>query len=400
MPASIVTYGMRRISMIIVLLLWLAGLRAQDSSGLLMSGRTFYHGDSISFAWDGHMIHQPYPLATLHVWIDNVETGQRWKLRYPIINGEAAGALCIAGDLKPGVYAFNFLAADHYLEIFGKMRKVKLKMALNHETGKLDTIAVYDQPGKVAQQMEYTLVGRTGVLFDSVLRVREDGRFRIPPLVFGDTARLVFNPEREQPTYMIDMVTPLDTAFTPFWAKTVFVTIQGAQALEAPDTAAYQFAFSGNYPNSITLEEVKVSGPSKAKQFEKNFVSGQFKSIQAKTFDGLDSDEFLRYNSIWDYLRANTPGMIIQQNGFQRSASWRGQSVAFFLDEVLVDPSSITLPPMDVAMIRVYPPPSMISAQAPGGAVAIYTKRGGGREKISPYNYVVMGYTQGEADWR
>lgn len=371
-----------------------------DTTALTLNGRSFVQCDSIEFNWNGYAIHQPYPLAALHLWIDNLETGQRWKLRYPIINGEAAGALEIAQDLKPGTYAFNFMAADHYLEIFGKLRKVKLKMALNHETGKMDTIAVYDQPGKLAQEMEYTLVGRSGVLFDSVLRVQNDGRFRIPPLVFGDTARLVFGPEKEKSNYIIDMITPLDTAFTPFWAETVFVKIGYGETVKTVDTAGYQFAMAGNYPNSITLEEVKVTGPSRIKQFEKDFVSPQFRNFQARTLNGLDTDDIMRFNSVWDYLRANTTGMILQQNGFQRTAFWRGQPVAFFLDEVLVDASSITMPPQDIAMIKIFPPPSMISAQAPGGAVAIYTKRGGDKQKTSPYNYIVMGYTQGEAIWR
>jgi hypothetical protein len=196
------------------------------------------------------------------------------------------------------------------------------------------------------------------------------------------------------------MVTPLDTTFTPFFSKTVFVTVKGEEPIEKVDTSAYSFSFSGNYPHSITLEEIKISGPSKVKQFEKDHVSPQFKSMQARTLNGLDSDEMSRYNNIWDYLRGRTTGMILNNNGPQVSAVWRGQRVAFFLDEVLVDPSMINVQPMDVALIKVYPPPAMISAQVPGGAVAIYTKRGGGKDLSSNYNYSVIGYTQGESNWR
>lgn len=382
-----------------IFLLCAAAASAQDRTVLGMNAVSFNRGDSIEFGWNGNVAGMAYPLATMHLWIDNIETGQRWKFRYPIINGEAAGALGISEQLKPGTYAFNFLGADQHLEIFGRMRKVKLKMAQNHETGKMDTIAVYDQPGSVSQKMDYALANRTGVLFDSVLRVDEVGRFRIPAMIFGDTARLVFHPERERDTYIIDMVTPLDTTFTPFFSKTVFVTIKGEEALPKPDTSAYSFSFAGNYPHSITLEEIKVTGTSKIKQFEKENVSPQFRSMNARTLNGLDSDEISRFSNIWDYLRANVTGMIVSNNGFQRGAIWRGQRVAFFLDEVLVDANSLTLPPTDVAMIKVYPPPSMISAQAPGGAVAIYTKRGGGTERKSNYNYTVVGYTQGSARW-
>jgi hypothetical protein len=148
------------------------------------------------------------------------------------------------------------------------------------------------------------------------------------------------------------------------------------------------------------MEEILITGNSKIKRFEKEFVSPQFQSINARTLNGLDSDDIMKYNSIWDYLRANTTGMTVNNNGFQRSAMWRGQRVAFFLDEVFIDPSMLNVPPMDIAMIKIYPPPAMISVQAPGGAVAIYTKRGGDEEKRSDYNYIVMGYTQGEIEWK
>ena len=371
-----------------------------DTPALSMNGRAFNAKDTIEFNWDGAVIHKAYPLASMHLWIDNIVTGERWKLRYPIINGEAAGALAVSDQLKPGVYAFNFLGADNYLEIFGKMRKVKLKLALNHKTGKKDTIAVYDQRGNVAQEMDYTLLGRSGVLFDSVLKVDDSGKFRIPPLVFGDTARLVFAPSKANNTYIIDMVTPLDTSFTPFFVQTVFITVRGDSIHEKVDTSDYRFSFKGDYAHSITMEEIVIKGNTKGKEFEKKFVSPQFQSIDARTLNGLDSDDIMKYSSFWDYLRANANGMLIRDNGLQRSATWRGQSVAFFLDEVLVDPSMLNIQPMDVALVKIYPPPSLLSAQAPGGAVAIYTKRGGGEEKKSDYNYIVKGYTQGEIEWK
>jgi hypothetical protein len=368
-------------------------------TSLKLNGRSFNAGDSLIFSWNGHLIHKGYPLATMHLWIDNVETGQRWKLRYPIINGEAEGAMAISDSLPAGTYAFNFLGAENFLEIYGKMRKVKLKLALNHETKKMDTIAVYDQPGPVGMEMGYTFVGRQGVLYDSVLRVGNDGSFKIPAIVFGDTARLVFTPEKEKSDYLIDMITPLDTAFTPFYVKTVFIQINKPE--EKVDTTPYSFNIAGNYPNSITLEEVKISGPSKAKKFEKEYVSPQFRSMNARTLNALDNDDLMHTNSIWDYLRANSPGMMISNSGWQRSAMWRGQKVSFFLDEVLTDINAINVQPMDVALIKVYPPPSMISSQVPGGAVAIYTKRGGEHSgPPSKYNYVVMGYTQGEILWK
>jgi hypothetical protein len=197
------------------------------------------------------------------------------------------------------------------------------------------------------------------------------------------------------------MKTPLDTSFTPFWSQTVFVTVKGDEPVEQVDTSGYSFDFSGNYPNSITLQEVVITGPSKAEQFEKEYVSPMFYSADSRTLNALDNDEIIRTNNIWTFIQSRTPGLLITQNGFSRSASWRGQAVTFFLDEMLVGINDITIQPMDVALIKVFPPPTSITSRAPGGVVAIYTKRGddfGGPP--SPYTYTVKGYTHGESIWR
>lgn len=56
---------------------------------------------------------------------------------------------------------------------------------------------------------------------------------------------------------------------------------------------------------------------------------------------------------------------------------------------------------MDIALIKVYPPPAQLQSLTNGGAVAIYTKRGiFENDKGSPlYNFMINGYTQGICDW-
>jgi len=57
---------------------------------------------------------------------------------------------------------------------------------------------------------------------------------------------------------------------------------------------------------------------------------------------------------------------------------------------------------MDVALIKVYPPPVTLGSLIPGGAIAIYTKRGvyEGVKSEPEYNYFVRGYTQGIYKWQ
>jgi hypothetical protein len=374
--------------------------QAQEAILLAMNDVSFKASDTIEFSWNGADAGINHPLATMHLWIDNLQTGKRWKFRYPIVNGETAGALAVSKDLEPGTYAFNFLGANHHLEIFGRMRNVRVKMERNFKTGNLDTIAVYEKPEPIVQKVSYSLMNQSGFLFDSVLRVDERGQFRVSSFIFGDTGRLTFNMEKERENYIIDLVTPLDSMFTPFFSRTVFVTVKGTEKVKKVDTAAYQFSYISPYASSITLDEVKVSGPSKVQKFEKEYVSSFFQSVNARTYDGLNGFEMSTYDDIWDYLRAKVVGMTLFGLGLERRATWRGQPVTFFLDELMIDPSLIMIHPADVALIKAYPPGTTMALMVPGAAVAIYSKRGGGDSRRPGYAYTVLGYTPGAAEWR
>jgi hypothetical protein len=91
---------------------------------------------------------------------------------------------------------------------------------------------------------------------------------------------------------------------------------------------------------------------------------------------------------------------MINRNGMMRSLVWRGSPVTMFMDELQMNASDITVPPSEIALIKVYPPPNGISGRAPGGVIALYSKRGNDYEgPPSPYTYTVKGYTQGEIVW-
>ena len=116
---------------------------ASDSIPVTINQRNLKAGDTLEFNWDGNLIGKGYPAASLHVWIDHVESGRRWKLRYPILNGRSEGALVITDSMPKGNYALNFMAAEQFIEINGKVRNVKLKTAYNYKTKKKDTVAVF-----------------------------------------------------------------------------------------------------------------------------------------------------------------------------------------------------------------------------------------------------------------
>jgi hypothetical protein len=376
------------------------GLFASDSIPVVLNAKKFSAGDTLEFNWNGNLIGKGYAAASLHVWVDHIESGRRWKLRYPILNGLAEGSLVITDSLPVGNYAFNFMATEQFLEIKGEVRNVKIKKAFNYKTKKKDTIAVYELPKMTGKEMRYTLLGQESILHNDFVRVDAAGGFDVPAIVFGDSAQLLFDPGRGRGTYWINLETPLDSSFTPFYSSTSFIQVNknDTTAVELKDTSAYVFGFEDPYPNAIVLDEIVVKGKSNGEKFEDDFVSMLFKaSPDAKTINALDNNELIRSNSILTFLQSRVAGLFIRSNGITTNVTWRAAPVDFFINEFPVDVNNLNLSPMDVALIKVYPPPSQLRSLSNGGAIAIYTKRGKYEDQkgVPQYNFTVKGYTQG-----
>lgn len=378
-----------------------AGIASQlDSIPVTLNYKNVKPGDTLEFNWNGSAIGKGYAAASLHLWIDHVESGKRWKLRYPILNGTAEGALVISDSLPQGNYAFNFMAAEQFIAINGKVRNVKIKTAYNYQTKKKDTIAVFELPKMKGKEMRYTLLGQSSILHNDFVNVNDEGGFKIPAIVFGDSAQLLFDPGSGRGVYWINLETPLDSAFTPFHSTTLFVGVHKKGVVQGlpKDTAAYVFEFEDPYPDAVVLDEIVLQGKSNAQKFEDDFVSKLFKaSPDARTIDALDNNELMRSNSILTFLQSRVGGLFIRSDGITTSVTWRGEAVDFFINEFPVDVNSLNLSPMDVALIKVHPPPSQLRSLSNGGAIAIYTKRGiYENQKGAPqYNFMVRGYTQG-----
>jgi hypothetical protein len=393
---------MQKLICILICLLFIKmGVASQlDSIPVSLNYTNVKPGDTLEFNWNGNAIGKGYAAASLHLWIDHIESGKRWKLRYPILNGSSEGALIISDSLPQGNYAFNFMAADQFIEINGKVQNVKIKTAYNYKSKKKDTIAVFELPKMKGKEMRYTLLGQAKILHNDYVNVDDQGGFKIPAIVFGDSAQLLFDPGRGRGVYWINLETPLDSAFTPFHSTTLFVGVQKKGTVQElkKDTAAYVFEFEDPYPDAVVLDEIVLKGKSNAEKFEDDFVSKLFKaSPDARTIDALDNNELMRSNSILTFLQSRVGGLFIRSDGITTNVTWRGAPVDFFINEFPVDVNNLNLSPMDVALIKVHPPPSQLRSLSNGGAIAIYTKRGvyESQKGVPQYNFMVKGYTQG-----
>ena len=385
-------------------LIFTSGSLAQGSPPLKINGREFKTCDTISFEWSGHSIHKAYKLAALHLWIEDLETNHRWKYRYPIVNGVADGAIEVSKAIDTGTYAFTFMGSDAFLDMKGQVKNVRYKTAMNYKTGKVDTIITYEKPGKMGEDIRYTLISNKGLLMNDLLRVGANGEYNLPAVIFGDTANLIFDIGKQKNRYWVQLETPLDSLITPFYTETIFVRVKKDTIVPVlADTSAYAFTLVDPYSRYKPLQEVTVRGMTRAQRYEKENVTGLFRrSVDAKTFDGIDNDDIARSPDIFTFLQSRVAGLTVNRNGTQASVRWRSESVMIFVDEMpFTDLNTFTIPTSEIALIKVYPPPAMLSAFNSGGAVAIYTKKGSADGlPRSRFTFEVVGYTNGEHEWR
>jgi hypothetical protein len=366
-------------------LLWAQSLCAAppDSLTVQLNRRQFHPGDTVSFSCQVPAFGRDSVVGTLHVILENIHTNRRWKYRYPIINGEAAGNLVIGGGVDDGNYAVNFIVQQRFFRVEGKVKDYRPRLSpLNY------VVMIRSKPGYMDN-----------------ISPEPDGSFRLKPTYFEDTAYFVFSPAKKDRASQlwIDVRTPLDSTFLPYSSATKFITV-AAVGDSVPLVVAPDYHFDMNkLTGPGLLPGVVVSGKTKklVDRFNEEYSTGLFRSNAYKVFDGLESDAIAKSYNIYDFLRFQIPGFNATANSDGTyTLRWRNSGVTVFLDEFpLLHPDDVYIDPADVAMIKVYAPPSVLSSRA--GVIAVYTKKGDYDTNPRRKNkFKVAGYTTPLAEWK
>jgi hypothetical protein len=357
-------------------------VQAQQSRGQLdiqLNKNILQPGDSLKVAVDykdggGQILNQS--LATLELIIES-EEGQRTRLRWPVINGQASGALYLPTSLPHGKYTLLAGLQQRFFEVIGKV-----------------------QDAKNIGSIQAMLFAKTGQWDEQEVPVAPDGTFSISNWLFEEDALMAFSSTRNgnQPLN-IRISTQLDSSFAPLAVagRAFYIgnpTAAVRQALNNPVvTSGSAFADEGNILPAVL---VRTTVKSAAQQFDEAYVSGLFQSFDERMLSIMTDPIAQSAINILNYLQGRVAGLQITQAGFSGgAASWRGAPVTFFLDEMRVSAQQIASIPMtDIAIVKAYPPPFM-GASGGGGAVAIYTRRGGESNFIPAGKSVfrVRGYT-------
>ncbi len=384
---------MAPVKIITILLFALSSLQVKatisDTLVVIFDRQQFVQGDSIEMEVYTEPFKSNQPAQTLHLWIENVKTGQRWKYRYPFLKGRHKVSLKINDSIPNGIYAFNFLLQKKFLSIKGK---------LNNGTDQDKEINYFARSGK-----------RPPIIDGAALQ--PGGYFEINNLYYTDSLFFGFSPAQKSKDnrLKISLETPIDSAFIPETSVTEFITVGTEETQNASNDALkynYVFSVAGKKDKELLEELVlKTKGKTKRKKFEEENVSGLFDSENSITLDFYDSDELNSYTDIYSYLVNKMPGLRIETNpeNGQPLLYWRNDKTDIYVDEFAdSDFSPYSISVQNIEMIKIYRPGNRMGLDGLGGAIAIYTKRRSTRpgNKLSNYSFYVKGYTQKNTEWK
>lgn len=356
-----------------------------DSISINLSKPVYVQGDSLELRiYYPNYINKKLKSATAHIWIDHLGTKQRWKFRYPMIEGEVNAALKISEQIPSGNYAISCLIQSGFYRMQGQVV----------EREKQDTVINYMMRTSTKQMM--------------VDRVKVDakGFFTMKPMLFQDTASFYFSPAKKpKKNYLaILLKTPVDSAFEPVVTQTVFFNV-GKEGTYIEKK--YDYTLSLDDPDSSSdLPNVTVYTKAKTKlqQYEETYTSGLFKNDNAYVFDGLENDELAQSQSIAWFLQQKVPGLNVAIDSANNEVfKWREEICSIFIDEFEVLPGEqMMVFPRDIAMIKVFRPPFQYSSTTGfGGAIAIYTKKGKYIDNNgAKFSFILRGYTAFDSVWK
>jgi hypothetical protein len=214
-----------------------------------------------------------------------------------------------------------------------------------------------------------------------------NGKFRLSGLVFFDTAKVYYQFNTNQKLSEESAVIFKNGLYNGFrklrpYSMSVPVWSPEDSSLIRKSRAVFSEVSRVNEQNQKVqnLGAVIVRGRIKSnkEKLDEQYASGLFSGGNATIFDlASDKTAFASLN-VFAYLQSKVAGLQISNPGISPTLSWRGSTPAVYLNEMQVDPSSVsTLSINDIAMVKVFSPgESGVIGGGAGGVIAIYTKKG------------------------
>ncbi len=218
----------------------------------------------------------------------------------------------------------------------------------------------------------------------------KQGYFKIDSILFFGTGRLLFTDIRGKKSQYIDIKLSGDTLTRSFHLRPTDDVVQaGMKNWDTANVPGIAIDYDAiQKANGLMLEEVrvKVTKKSPLEELEDKYTNGIFSGMAEKSIDLVNSEEAMPYNNIFEYLQARVNGLQVFNDGLDYRVFYRqlptvsalgNIPMTLYLDEIPTDASFISsIPGNQVALVKVYSSFIGASGNAPGGVLAIYTKKG------------------------
>jgi len=136
---------------------------------------------------------------------------------------------------------------------------------------------------------------------------------------------------------------------------------------------------------------IRTKARTREQELEKKYTSGLFQGGNSRNFNILDDPMATTYQNIFDYLQGRIPGLqidgnvnaLLEENGEQNKQAYsvtrRNVPTSLFVNEMEVDANYLlNVPLSEIVYLKVIDPPFIGgSGNGLGGAISIYTKKGG-----------------------
>lgn len=258
-------------------------------------------------------------------------------------------------------------------------------------------------------QLNFVILGKDSSKQFLFAPVGRDGNFELRNQFFYDTVRVFYSFNGNNKLTDVTQVQIMN-GLLPQVAKKTVLANRNPQNLwgDSLARAKMNFIFAEQERlrksmASATLQEVIVKSKVKTnlQLMEEKYATGLFSGGDGYSFDLTDDPRSMSSVDILTFLQGKVPGLQISGSGAQTTLTWRGASPDLFINEMqsqvdMVQSVQVT----DVAFIKVFRPPFFgASGGGSGGAIAIYTKKGGDSRKSDPNskgleNTILGGYSR------
>lgn len=215
------------------------------------------------------------------------------------------------------------------------------------------------------------------------IKTDENGFFSLKGLFFEGAIKFSYQLNNPKiPKEQVQVIFQPEYAFIPYkkGLPPNNYTLIKRSPDEKPDNYIERYVASKNMQNTINekatlIEEIRLKGEkkNKTKELNEKLSSPLFRGANETVFDLVnDNQNAIGSTNILQWLEGRVAGLTTGTDMGNFVLRFRGSVVKIYLDEIIVDNQTInSISTSDIAMVKV------IKDFFAGGAIAIYTRRGG-----------------------